>query len=67
MFNTLRLGINMKFLKVVVLFSFVLVVNSCTVIGIFADTAIQIASDDYIERRSGLRSSTVIEPFFIKK
>jgi hypothetical protein len=40
MLNTLRLGINMKFLKVVVLFSFVLVVNSCTVIGIFADTAI---------------------------
>jgi hypothetical protein len=67
MLNTLRLEINMKFLKVVVLFSFVLVVNSCTVIGIFADTAIQIASDDYIERRTGLRSRTEIEPFFTKK
>ena len=67
MFNTLRLGINIKFLKVVMLFSFVLVVNTCTVIGIFTDTAIQIASDDNIERLTGLRSRTNIEPFFTKK
>jgi hypothetical protein len=67
MFNILRLGINMKTLKVIVLFSFVLVSNSCTVIGIFADTAIQIALDDNIERRTGLRSRTEIELFFTKK
>jgi hypothetical protein len=67
MFNTLRLGINMKFLKVVVLFSFVLVANSCTVIGIFADIAIQSASDDNIERRTGHRSRSEIKPFFTKK
>ena len=57
----------MKLLKVVVLLSFFLVANSCTVVGIFADTAIQSASDDNIERRTGQRGRSEIEPFFTKK
>jgi hypothetical protein len=67
MFNILRLVINMKTLKVIVLFSFVLVSNSCAVIGIFADTAIQIALDDNIERRTGQISRSEVELFFTKK
>lgn len=55
----------MKLLKAVVLLSLVLVINSCTVVGIFADTAIQNVANDNIERRTGHRSE--IEPFFTQK
>jgi hypothetical protein len=55
----------MKLLEAVVLFSLVLVTNSCTVIGIFADTAIQSVANDNIERRTGYRNE--IEPFFTRK
>ncbi len=45
----------------------VLAANSCTVIGVIADTAIQVASDDNIERRTGHKTRSEIEPFFTKK
>jgi hypothetical protein len=61
----LILEVNMKLLEAVVLFSLVLVTNSCTVIGIFADTAIQSVANDNIERRTGYRNE--IEPFFTRK
>jgi hypothetical protein len=53
--------------KVVVLCCLVLAANSCTVIGVIADTAIQVASDDNIERRTGHKTRSEIEPFFTKK
>jgi hypothetical protein len=53
--------------KVVVLCCLVLAANSCTVIGVIADTAIQVASDDNIVRRTGHKTRSEIEPFFTKK
>ena len=53
--------------KVVALCCLVLAANSCTVIGVIADTAIQVALDDNIERRTGHKNRSEIEPFFTKK
>lgn len=57
----------MKLVKVAVLCCLVLAANSCTVIGIFADTAIQTVSDNHNERRTGHKTRSEIEPFFTKK
>lgn len=67
MCNILTLEIDMKWVKVVALFCLVIATNSCTVIGILSDTAIQAVSDSNNERRNGHRNRSEIEPFFTKK
>ena len=61
------LKINWKLLKAVILLNLVLVISSCTAVGILADTAIQSAINDNIERRNGQRHKNESEPFFTKK
>jgi hypothetical protein len=54
----------MKWIKTAALLGLVLVTNSCTVVGILADTAIQTVSDEHNNKRT---AGSNIEPFFTKK